>query len=358
MSIHQIPSILKAYPDEKPALLSSPEHVASISMLEDRQVKVDSDISLSVFCKPPLNADLAEGFERYRKLHRNNEFGGHPNRLDRILKAVLESNSSAALRKAQVITWRGIITKLCMLDKISLHAQYYRDVLYIEEHDPTPKRIEKVYPAVYQGHSFESLCTSGSSVNMDINKRWYSVILRDFGSLRIAMAGEIDCVKMSPGGSKSFLELKSCQISGSTELGSQRLKKFFLQSHLMGVPEIFVGYCGKGSSVLRSTDTISVDEIPEMIKRSSPKWIVETALSTAHRILAAVRDHCFRSQQAGESQDSQVWGFRLNANASSDLNDKSLDIWMLEHDDMRIINKGEDRFGILPHWFVDRLPAI
>jgi RAT1-interacting protein len=355
MSIFGISDILSAASDEVAADLSPARHVACISILEDESVEVDSLKSQGTFTEPRLNVNLKEGFPQYRRRHSGNQVSGHPLPLDRILQAILTAGRRVDLQSAQVVTWRGILIKLCSSKKTTLDVQYYRSVLYIQEHDPNPDKLEGIHAGSYEGHRFESLCTTGTAVDMNINNRWYSVALRDIGNLKLLFAGEVDCVKPWPDGSSSLLELKSTTREHARDENTL-LIKWFWQSFLLGVPEIFVGY--REGGFLRRTESLNVDDIPDLIRHNGNTYFdVQAQLNSFQRILAAIRNHCIAAQQLGESHEGDVWRVSLNHRVRP-ARAVSLDMERLGEDDVLKINKGqEERLGMLPSWYVDHLPV-
>lgn len=107
---------LHSEPDGIPlAILGPPRHVASMSITEDLQVLTDNLASLRCFTPPSAHANLKIGYEPWkRRCQRDQNYRhivGHPRRLDRILQMCLESKASDDLLQAQVVTYRGVMTK-------------------------------------------------------------------------------------------------------------------------------------------------------------------------------------------------------------------------------------------------------
>lgn len=93
---------------ELPPLLGPLEHLAYYS--DDGEVRYDLSC-LRAFKEPKIPADLLQGRGDCIKRNRKNRILGHPRPLDEILASCLARGTASAIREADVVTWRGILTK-------------------------------------------------------------------------------------------------------------------------------------------------------------------------------------------------------------------------------------------------------
>ncbi|KAJ6479411.1 hypothetical protein C8R47DRAFT_1198139 [Mycena vitilis] len=285
-----------------PALLGPAKQSACFSICNKR-LEVDSTAALRYFVEPPQNSNLRDGVNEFMKLPKKDRAFKRARRLDNVFTTCLESENSEELLKAQVVTWRGIVTKLMMGAKLELNVSYHRGVLYLEEDCPRArKRYDNNSEAIYMGHKFESFCSTSSFANpsgdgerqvdgVDLHTLWNAAITRTLGSLDVLLVGEVDCVKgmllkplLSPS-SLTPLQLVTRKIPGprimwslkrerQTETGwppncdqvilinlySYRMvniSKTKIQSYLLGTQEIFVGSAG----IVREVKTFGADYI-------------------------------------------------------------------------------------------------
>lgn len=86
------------------------EHIAYYS--SEALGGIRHDLScIRAFREPKVPANLLEGRDECVNRNRRNESLGHPVPLDNVVGACLQFGASATLRSADVVTWRGIITK-------------------------------------------------------------------------------------------------------------------------------------------------------------------------------------------------------------------------------------------------------
>lgn len=98
-------SSLKSYSRaHKPPALQIPTQLLAFSYTPARE-QVFTNEALKYFVEPPRGADLNYGYERWIK--RPEEKG----RLDGLLRALLREEAKRELRRAGVISWRGVMTK-------------------------------------------------------------------------------------------------------------------------------------------------------------------------------------------------------------------------------------------------------
>jgi RAT1-interacting protein len=72
---------------------------------------VANDSGINYYIPPPIGADLKEGFDTFR--HYEDKVDAH---LDALLKGLLDKekkDGDSARAKADFVTWRGMMTKVC-----------------------------------------------------------------------------------------------------------------------------------------------------------------------------------------------------------------------------------------------------
>ena len=83
-----------------------------IAYYSDASGDIRFDLScMRTFQEPPIPANLLEGRDECVNRNRRNKTIGHPIALDNIVGACLNFGASQTIRDADVVTWRGIITK-------------------------------------------------------------------------------------------------------------------------------------------------------------------------------------------------------------------------------------------------------
>jgi hypothetical protein len=95
-----------------PAVLGPAKQSACFSICNER-LEVDSVSARRYFVDPPpvLNANLRDGLEGFLKLPFEDRVFKGARRLDNAFALCLDSKNSEELLKAEVVTWRGIMTK-------------------------------------------------------------------------------------------------------------------------------------------------------------------------------------------------------------------------------------------------------
>lgn len=276
-----------------------------------------------------FGADLNYGLERF--VRRDQDV---PEHLDALV-AALQHRTEAAVsdeerdqvdqerRKADVVTWRGIITKICTAyeqtaearfsDPLELNAMMLDDTLYLEEYTCKSARAQKqnkeddpkMLRMGYYGYSFESYCTvdtelqtrepfqpipskdsslphpAGWSGDVNTNVQWCQVVKTKLGNNRLVIGGEVDAVERNPKtGREELVELKtSMQMTWAQhnpskaaldqERFEKKLLKFFLQSYLLGIGKIVVGFRDH-HGILTTHQDFETLRIPRMVRAGQP----------------------------------------------------------------------------------------
>jgi RAT1-interacting protein len=88
------------------AKIKRPLQVAHFSYDDNHEYKADKS-GINYYVPPPMGADLKEGFETFR--HYEEKEDPH---LDSLLRALTEAKTGEEV-KANFVTWRGMMTKVC-----------------------------------------------------------------------------------------------------------------------------------------------------------------------------------------------------------------------------------------------------
>ncbi|GJN90006.1 hypothetical protein Rhopal_003001-T1 [Rhodotorula paludigena] len=317
-----------------PTPFQLPFHLTSFSYSPSRELLLDDarkDEALAYYREPPLGSDLNYGFEQ--AVWRDGS-------VDEGLDALLETLSSWArknagpaaddlLSKISVITWRGMLTKLMLAvyeadnvangrraDGWEMNAMVVDGCLYLEESNPPAKltaksasELSNALPSYY-GYSFESYCTTAGPSSSatspapapphsfhvpNTNVQWCSVVKTNLGGFRALVGGEVDCVRSdAPAdarkvGTKDFVELKTNLViqSQRDEVNFERLKllKHYVQSFLLGVPRITVGFRTRAGE-LAALQHFNTLEIPRLVRGKPHAWDPAACLASAKELLA------------------------------------------------------------------------
>lgn len=111
---------------------------------------------------------------------------------------------------------------------------------------------------------------------------------------------------------------------------------------LVGIPKIFVGWHKDGR--LQRTQTLIVDEMEQAT------WDIQSRLTWAYQVLSTLRDFCM--QGASGMDGRQVWRVQVGGPSHG------IQIRELGEEEVRRLDRGEERVGILPKWYVDGLDEL
>jgi len=352
----------------------SPFQLLSFSLDESRNLIFDNS-ALRYYVDPPRNADLNHRYEHWIKRPEERT------RLDNLLRACLKKEASRERKRANVITWRGIMTKIFTApyehrDSWSLNAMLVGDTLYLEEYLDPEQIQEKEAMSTdnrrmsYYGYSFESFCTlphpkdaspegDGWGGDVNTNVQWCSVVKTKLNDLRIIMAAEVDCVRAQyTGQPDTFVELKtSLEPRPGDRNGKRRwemkLLKFYTQSFLLGVPEIVVGFRDR-NGYLKTVQPLRTNSIPRLVRNSTRQWDHLRCQAWAYAALSHIRTVI---KQKGTTPDS-VWrivfepdqGLRLRLLSAREVEASAISdenrIGILPLDYWKIVTKTSDQADI------------
>ncbi|KAH7915603.1 RAI1 like PD-XK nuclease-domain-containing protein [Hygrophoropsis aurantiaca] len=365
--------ILSRPPRSSPAF-QRPSQLLTFSYTPSRTLEF-TDSALRYFASPPRNADLGYAYDRWiRRPEERGRLDGllHAwTRVKRDMKREHEAAASKTSWKAPdvgVVSWRGVMTKILTApyeerDGWELNVMTLGGTMYFEEHLSEDRLREKndMEPRhrlqSYYGYAFESYCTSsdpnqrqdsesdatGWSGDVDTNVQWCSVAKTKLGDTRLIIGGEVDCVRGKySGGTDNFVELKtSLAIRGAHDEAKfeKKLLKFYFQSFLLGVPEIFVGF-RKPSGHLTTTQSFQTIQIPRLVRGKPGAWDPLICLDWGSKFLSFLQD----TVKSGSQRD--VWRLKFVPKVG-------VTAVVLDEIGVRDVEAGEDRVGFLPRWYWD-----
>jgi len=360
-------------PTSQNATLNTPTPLFSFSFNEKHEA-VPDDSALKYFSLPPRSADLNYGYERWA--HQ-----GDYKRLDPLLHALLRDEdrfNELVKSSMSVITWRGMITKIMTVPYetrygFEMNAMIVGGNIYIEEHvspaqtaalHDTPPSLLRM---IYNGYAFESYCTKpspesfkvqgapqGWSGDVETNVQWCHVVQNKLRGVQLILGGEVDCIKAGPDSSKgNLVELKTTAVIRPGKSWDQmnfkkKLCKFWAQSYLLGVPEIFVGFRSP-TGILAGTALYKTSDIPKAARsgRGLPPWNPYYCVEYADRFLEYLRE----SMTAGNVSPSGspvIWRLTFKPNEGIEVRA------LTDAAEIEYVNKGEDRVGFLPSVYFSR----
>jgi len=219
------------------------------------------------------------------------------------------------LNKSKLITWRGMLTRLCTCayeesEGWEMDGQLINGTLYLEDHLTAASLADKANMKPdhrlqsYFGYAFESYCTKASktspnrdwSGDVNTNEQWCSIVRTTLEDIPIIMGGEVDCIApnsdLQKPATDCFIELKT-NMNVETERDIMRferykLLKFYMQSFLLGVPRIIVGFRTK-EGILTGLENFDTLNIPNLVADKPHGWNGCKALHLGYVILSHIR---------------------------------------------------------------------
>ncbi|KAL2760803.1 hypothetical protein ACRALDRAFT_2095428 [Sodiomyces alcalophilus JCM 7366] len=271
------------------------------------------DSSMRWYYNPPIGADLSKGFNQFIK--HDDSKDEHLVSLLKTIKAHEEETGKKI--DAQIITWRGMMTKImsCPFDDrdgFEMNATLYQYKEMTRRQQKAQQRRGPFPPEVMQfwGYKFETLATLpapwGQTSRDDIENRenevvnnkaqYCSVARTGIGDTIICIGGEVDAIWDSrppqPGAPINWVELKtSAEIRNERDSDNfnRKLLKFWIQSFLLGVPRIIVGFRSQ-QGILTRVEEYETAAIPDMVARSpKPAWNGDMCVNFAAEFLTWLR---------------------------------------------------------------------
>ncbi|KAL8869619.1 MAG: hypothetical protein Q9174_004138 [Haloplaca sp. 1 TL-2023] len=264
-------------------------------------------MSLSVLTES--SADLSRGFDTFQQLDDTAD-----DHLDSLLKTIVDLERRTGERcQADVITWRGMLTKIMatpfdIFNGFAMNASKFQvgkscpsGTIFIEE-DHVHKLESKEHQhqqlsyagapsqdlMSFWGYKFETLSLlpapwdetsrdfieSRESHVVNNHSQYCSVVKTSIGKSKLVLGGEVDAVWDSKPSVTStetinWVELKTAATPHSDRdilKYERKLLKFWIQSFLLGVPKIIVGFRSK-DGVLESLEELQTESLPRMVKQ-------------------------------------------------------------------------------------------
>lgn len=274
--------------------LKQPKELCSYSRTLEGDY-VNDDSSLNYYFLPDTDVsteiDLSGGFKKFMK-HDDSKDGDFDGLLGAIQKYESKTNSKV---KADIITWRGILTKFLILpynrEPFDLNIVYFDGHIFIKE-DKLKRKLTEQPPdlnhqkLIYSGYKFENIATISQPLSQasraNIEKRfkkivnnteqYCSVVRTGVGKTKILIGGEVDCVwDYKPTDSnplKHYVELKTTKAIVDPKEAMKFEKKLFktwAQTFLLGINKVIYGF-RDDNFILRSVEQYSTEEIPVILK--------------------------------------------------------------------------------------------
>jgi len=244
--------------------------------------------ALRRYSAPRLPASLATGFSDFVPKRDDKDAS------EQCLLAAVERYAEQTSR-AHFVTYRNNLNKLlatlqCPNDDWCIGVKRLAgDQRWLLRVRDTPRRRDEERSQSdaqrlmsYFGYRFEALCT-GHDGTIDANNEYVGLFNCKLGDHRLAVAAEIDCVDDSG----AYVELKTNKLLASKRLVGtfERFKmfKFWVQSYLVGVPRIVVGF--RDEDELRKLQSFDTLALPGL----AAAWRPQACLGFADAVLTWLR---------------------------------------------------------------------
>ncbi|KAG5807365.1 hypothetical protein H9Q74_006922 [Fusarium xylarioides] len=311
-----------------------PKEFACFSYDDNHEFHLD-DSSLKYYYTPQLGADLSKGFDTFQKLDDTGD-----DHLDSLLKTIAAHEQETGKKiDANIVTWRGMMTKIMaapfdQMDGFEMNATLYQDCIFIEENNAYKidsrsnegnnkrRRGPPLEVMQFWGYKFETLSTlpaPWAETSRDFienrenevvnNKAQYcSVVRTGIGKSILCLGGEVDAIWDSKpeekGSPINWVELKtSVEIrnAGGIENFKRKLMKYWIQSFLLGVPRIVVGFRTQDGILVEARE-METHRIPDMVNADpNPKWNADMCVNFAATFLEWITENI---------NDEGVWRIR------------------------------------------------
>ncbi|CZT13320.1 probable Protein RAI1 [Rhynchosporium graminicola] len=269
------------------AAIKRPKEIACFSYDDKHQFRLD-DSSIRYYYPPAIGADLSRGFDTFEKL--DDEADDH---LDSLLKAIMALEQETGKRvETDLITWRGMMTKIMgaiFSDRdgfLEENHEYKRQSQARQSRQVSQPGRPSQDMMSFWGYKFETLCLLPKTwdetprdyienrENEIVNNhaQYCSVVKTGIGRTTMVLGGEVDALwdsKPKDGGPINWVELKtSAEIRHDGDLMNleRKLMKFWIQSFLLGVPKIIVGFRTQ-DGFLKRVEEMDTASIPSTVKR-------------------------------------------------------------------------------------------
>ncbi|KAK2628473.1 hypothetical protein QTJ16_001576 [Diplocarpon rosae] len=335
----------------KSAAIKRPKEIACFSYDDKHQFHLD-DSSIRYYYPPTIGADLSRGYDTFEKLDDTAD-----DHLDSLLKTIIALEQETGKRvEADIITWRGMMTKDTMYDSPAIgENNLLRSGRFIEENheyklqsqarqsrqQTNPGRPSQDMMSFW-GYKFETLCllpgtwdeTTRDYIENRENEivnnhaQYCSVVKTGIGDTVMVLGGEVDAIwdsKPSNGGPTNWVELKTSadiRHDGDMLNFERKLMKFWIQSFLLGVPKIIVGFRTQ-DGFLKRVEEMDTASIPSTVKRRGKgTWDGNMCINFAARLLdflksTVTEDGVWRIRRKERSSTIEV--FRIEEAGHGDI---------------------------------------
>ncbi|EPE34132.1 Protein RAI1 [Glarea lozoyensis ATCC 20868] len=303
------------------AAIKRPREIACFSYDDKHTFRLD-DSSIRYYYPPTIGADLSKGFDTFEKMDDTAD-----DHLDSLLKTIMAHEEKTGERvEADFITWRGMMTKFMAAifsdrDRPADKTRFKGTIFLEENHEYKLESQQRQSQQFTQpgrpsqdmmsfwGYKFETLCLlpapwSETSRDYIENReaevvtnyaQYCSVVRTGIGNNILILGGEVDAVwdsKPVDGGPINWVELKtSMDIRGERDMVTfeRKLMKFWIQSFLLGVPKIIVGFRSP-NGILQRIEEISTASIPSKVKREGRgTWDGNMCINFASELLGFLK---------------------------------------------------------------------
>ncbi|PBP16752.1 hypothetical protein BUE80_DR012588 [Diplocarpon rosae] len=271
----------------KSAAIKRPKEIACFSYDDKHQFHLD-DSSIRYYYPPTIGADLSRGYDTFEKLDDTAD-----DHLDSLLKTIIALEQETGKRvEADIITWRGMMTKFMAAifsDRdgfIEENHEYKLQSQARQSRQQTNPGRPSQDMMSFWGYKFETLCllpgtwdeTTRDYIENRENEivnnhaQYCSVVKTGIGDTVMVLGGEVDAIwdsKPSNGGPTNWVELKTSadiRHDGDMLNFERKLMKFWIQSFLLGVPKIIVGFRTQ-DGFLKRVEEMDTASIPSTVKR-------------------------------------------------------------------------------------------
>ncbi|KAJ8074450.1 hypothetical protein PM082_015351 [Marasmius tenuissimus] len=336
--------------------------IAHIKTQEDGSFEVNSTTPIRIFpsSNESLLLDLGPAVRGIQK-RRPFRFFQHPKHLDSIVGGCLESENVHFMRETNVVvTWRGVLTKIFLGEAITLHVSYIDGRMYMEEEDPKPERRTHQYDLTNAvGMAFEDVYTHPLASNTrtdqsgrDVDHQWGNIVMRTLGDLNLIFCGEVDAVKDGIGNGHPDdwfdrrVELKSKSAQSKSPINKA---KWHMQSALLGVPEIYVGYRDNALRITQTRTIRTADLKP---------GTYESNIHRGYEVLSSLHSILEEKVREGGQVDDVVWKVTVKKGSITGI------VQLDETQTNRVKRRREDpqkpieRVGIVPRDMVASLRIV
>ncbi|CEH13273.1 Nuclear 5'-3' exoribonuclease-interacting protein, Rai1p [Ceraceosorus bombacis] len=348
--------------------LRAPQRLTSYSFDGERKLLLN-DSAQKYFKDPPAGVDLGYGFSKAKWREPKIE---HLDTLLTSLQSACPADRHAASSGAasdihrtltdgtpSLITWRGMMTKLCTAPYEAASAfpsAWEMDVMlvdktmYIDEHvskarydaQRAEQTDERRRLFSYYGYAFESYCVwpnartlpeigapTAWSGNVNTNEQWCEVMKTGMdtkgngGSTRVLLGGETDCL-IEPGREEArararrdrrAMELKTnMQIrhEGDAIKFEKKMLRIYMQAFLLGVDHVVVGFRDSRGRLVSHQQFLTAN-MPQLVRGKPHAWDPHLCTSFAYDALAWIRKSIESDSRTKNRDALPVWRLSFEA---------------------------------------------